>query len=55
MRGTDLAARPPYRSLQQYFAKTAQQHLRDLFVADPDRGGRRTVGLRLYKNAATVT
>ncbi len=39
----DLTTRPQWQALQQHAAQIGQQHLRELFTADPRRGERLTV------------
>ncbi len=38
MTSPDLGTRPQWQALKQHFAQIGQQHLRDLFAADPTRG-----------------
>ena len=55
---TPLRQRPAWKALEQHYAKIGQQHLRDLFAADPGRGERLTAeaaGLYLDYSKNRVT
>ncbi|MEO9216650.1 MAG: glucose-6-phosphate isomerase, partial [Rhodanobacter sp.] len=55
---TSLTSKPQWQALQQHFAQTGQQHLRELFAADPQRGETFTaeaVGLYLDYSKQRVT
>jgi glucose-6-phosphate isomerase len=43
MSGSPLRHRPAWQALEKHHGAIADQHLRDLFAADPDRGERLTV------------
>jgi len=43
MSSSPLVSRPQWQALQKHFAQIGQQHLRELFAADPERGKTLTV------------
>lgn len=49
MSRSNLTTYPQWKALQQHFSQVGQQHLRELFAADPTRGERLTAeGVGLY-------